>query len=351
MAYVEFDVIAVAERCGITLDARSKNRTEVRARCPFCGDRKYHLSFNTQSGKFRCNRCKESGNAVSLYGKVFSLSNKDAFTELSDAGVAPRAAQSYAAPVPQCEQRPVAERHDVYYDFLRLLTLSDNHQRNLTVKRGMDADHVRQFMYRSQPGSLSERYRVVDALSARHDLHGIPGFFTDDHNEWHMFVNGIGGMYVPVCNKDGYIQGLQLRLDRDYDRFRWFSSSHYKDGTKAASWVHVVGDVGSETACVTEGFLKSDVASVLSGGRLFVGTSGAGHFEKLAEVLSDLGVRRVVDAHDMDRFTNKEVAAASQKLKELADGLGITYVPYSWDSRVNGIDDYLLNRKTPQIAA
>jgi hypothetical protein len=219
------------------------------------------------------------------------------------------------------------------------------------VKRGLDDRRVRQFMYRSQPDSLSARYRVVDALAARHDLHGIPGFFTDDHDNWHMFVNEVGGLYVPVCDKDGCIQGLQLRLDRDDDRFRWFSSSHFKDGTKAASWVHVVGDVGSETACVTEGFLKADVASVLSGGRLFVGTSGAGHFEKLADVLSDLGVRRVVDAHDMDRFTNKEVATASAKLKDLVCGLGLTYIPYTWDSRIKGIDDYLLNRKTPQFAA
>ena len=76
--YEHFDIIEVAKYCGIQFHPKNSNDVEFKALCPFCNDRKYHLGINRQKERFNCFKCGESGNSVTLYAKLYGVSNKEA---------------------------------------------------------------------------------------------------------------------------------------------------------------------------------------------------------------------------------------------------------------------------------
>ena len=170
-----------------------------------------------------------------------------------------------------------------------------------------------------------------------------------------MFLSRHGGIFIPVCNKDGYIQGLQMRLDvpsgASGKRFRWFSSNHFPNGTGAKPWIHVVGDTTALEACLTEGPMKADVTSVLSSGRLFLAVPGVNAVNQLPDVLRGLRVRKVYEAFDMDKRSNAEVKKALIALRTTLRQNGIECVGCSWNPNYKGIDDYCLARSANLLTA
>ena len=341
MKYVDFDILKVAERCGIEIYNPSIGRNEVLAKCPFCDDSHYHLSFKIPTNQFRCNRCDESGNAVMLYSKIFNSGNFEAYKELSSETTY-RQPVVYKPKVICHNQADMVTRHNVYSEFLNLLHLTDKHRGNLR-KRGMPDLFIEQFMYKSVPLDSGFRKSVLEKLSQKHNLYGIPGFYTDNNGNWQMYLLKQGGIYVPVCDKDGYIQGLQIRVDNtEKNKYRWFSSNHYNNGTKASTWVHTVGDISSSTAYLTEGALKADISSILSNGKLFIAVSGVNCIERLPEALKALNINKVIEMYDMDKHNKITVHDAVIRVKSQLEGMGIEYIQYSWDSSFKGVDDYLL---------
>lgn len=123
-------------------------------------------------------------------------------------------------------------------------------------------------MYRSIPTDNVFRREVLEVLASKYNLVGIPGFWYDDKGDLQMYCKKIGGIFIPMCDKDGYIQGLQMRLDvppdSDEKKFRWFSSKHFNGGTGARSWVHVVGDTTAKEACLTEGAISEPYLAAYS---------------------------------------------------------------------------------------
>lgn len=348
--FIEIPILESARRLGIGILSQTIGYAEVQARCPFCGDSKYHLSLNTHKNVFRCNRCKTFGNSITLYAKLMNVDNKTAYRELVGGNLY---AIQPAPPPPKAnseqEPKPLTQRHDVYYDLLRLLTLKDEHKQNL-LERGLTEERITRNMYRSVP--MDDRYAedVISLLSESYDLSGIPGFYTQA-GTWKMYRRQ--GFFVPVCNEQGYIQGLQIRLDEEENRkYRWFSSRYEENGTRAYTWIHVTGQraaapndaCGRGTAIITEGALKADVASSLSKDALFVAVPGINCLSRLPEVLQSLGVTKVVEAFDMDKAHNPHVAQAVMEMERIVRELGLSYQPYNWSSSYKGIDEYLLSR-------
>lgn len=350
--YQNFDIIEVAGLCGISLYQRKTKTAEYKARCPFCGDKKYHLGINRDKERFHCFLCNESGNSVSLYAKVNNISNREAYEELrKKCSCSPP--QRLVVKTAENPIRSLYDRHNVYYDFLNMLRLEPRHYDNL-VSRGLDFNDIHRFMYKSMPQDMNYRRKVIAGLSQKHNLDGIPGFFRADSGEWCMYTNKNGGIFIPVCDKDGYIQGLQVRLDicgGDGKKFRWFSTNGYRGGTGAKSWVHVVGDVTSKTAFLTEGPMKSDISSVLSGGKLFLAIPGVNSTEYLTDTILQMGIERINIMLDMDKRTNENVRAAVRKIKSVLSDMGVEYREYNWNPRYNGIDDYMAARARYQTAA
>ena len=70
----------------------------------------------------------------------------------------------------------------------------------------------------------------------------------------------------------------------------------------------------------------------------------------LRETLQSLGVTEVMEAMDMDQFTNPQVRQAIGTLRREVQSIpGIRYYQCTWNPRFKGVDDYLLDwtkRKT-----
>ena len=232
---------------------------------------------------------------------------------------------------------------------LSLLTLSDRHRDNLH-ERGLPDEIIARNGYKSMPETESERRLLASLLACDHELHGLPGFYTKD-GAWTLA--GANGFLIPVRNKDGLIQGMKIRLDGDAARkYRWLSSrpSRMENGARSYSWIHVTGDTTQKRAYLTEGPLKGDIASYFANNALFVCLGGVNAHKGLRETLLSLGVTEVMEAMDMDQFTNPQVRQAVLTLRREVQSIpGIRYYQCTWNPRFKGVDDYLLDwtkRKT-----
>ncbi len=343
--YEAFDIVEVAKRCGIHFWENGSNGNEFKAQCPFCGDKRYHLGINREMERFHCFKCGEKGNSVSLFAKINGVSNKEAYEALKNADYVSSPKMVPFVSNPETPIKPLEERHNVYYDMLKLLRLQPCHRANL-MNRGLTFPEIHRFMYKSIPLDNVFRREVIERLAAEHDLIGIPGFYRDYNGDIQMYIHKYGGMFVPYCNKDGYIQGLQMRLDipegSRENKFRWFSTRDFNEGTKTKSWVHVVGDTTATEACLTEGAMKCDIASVLSGGRLFLAVPGVKSIGNLMEVINDLGIIKIHECFDMDKRSKPEVKKDLIALRNLLQQNHIECHGCSWNPAYKGLDDYYL---------
>ncbi len=247
------------------------------------------------------------------------------------------------------EPYALEQRHAAYSEMLSLLTLSDRHRDNLH-ERGLPDAIIERNGYKSTPETESERRLLASLLRCNHELHGLPGFYTKD-GAWTLA--GANGFLIPVRNNNGLIQGMKIRLDDDAARkYRWLSSrsSRMENGTRSYSWIHVTGDTTQKCAYLTEGPLKGDIASYFANNALFVCLGGVNAHKGLRETLLSLGVTEVMEAMDMDQFTNPQVRQAVLTLRREVQSIpGIRYYQCTWNPRFKGVDDYLLDwtkRKT-----
>ena len=95
---------------------------------------------------------------------------------------------------------------------------------------------------------------------------------------------------------------------------------------------------------LTEGPLKGDIASYFANNALFVCLGGVNAHKGLRETLLSLGVTEVMEAMDMDQFTNPQVRQAIGTLRREVQSIpGIRYYQCTWNPRFKGVDDYLLD--------
>ena len=278
------------------------------------------------------------------------LSNKEAYLELAaKSNVYKLPLQPSSPNTTNREPYALKQRHAAYSEMLSLLTLSDRHRENLH-ERGLPDEIIARNGYKSMPETESERRLLASLLRCDHELHGLPGFYTKD-GAWTLA--GANGFLIPVRNKDGLIQGMKIRLDDDAARkYRWLSSrlSRMENGARSYSWIHVTGDTTQKRAYLTEGPLKGDIASYFANDALFVCLGGVNAHKGLRETLLSLGVTEVMEAMDMDQFTNPQVRQAIGTLRREVQAIpGIRYYQCTWNPRFKGVDDYLLDwtkRKT-----
>lgn len=69
----------------LRLNIRRRAPGQVYVDCPICGDRRGKMNLNTVKDLWRCNYCGEGGGMLSLYAKVYGVSNSDAYREICDA--------------------------------------------------------------------------------------------------------------------------------------------------------------------------------------------------------------------------------------------------------------------------
>ena len=225
----------MAELLGLHI--RHKNTVSLDVDCPFCGDRKGKLNLNLKKNVFKCNRCGESGGMLALYGKIYGLDNQTACKEIKDAlgrneqapvyEVKRREIKPEAEPeVITLEQAPDEVKHKTYTMLLNQLTLTETHKEGL-LKRGFTEQQIERNSYKSTPvfGFRSIARRLLEAGCV---LEGVPGFYEEESGEWSIhFTAKSSGFLVPVRNIEGFIVGMQIRLDHPYDgrKYMWLSSA------------------------------------------------------------------------------------------------------------------------------
>lgn len=370
--YVYIDVVDTAVLCGLDIKPGTIGNDEVQARCPYCQDYRYRMYLCRQpdNATFWCHNCGTGGNAVTLYADFNPggrrLTTREAFWELMNEPQVQHGEPDEKRPEsPPDPIRPLHERSRIYLEMLSLLELEPKHYENLRM-RGLSDDMIRGNMYRSIPTDGNLRKRVTERLAKQYDLSGMPGFYTRDFH-WQM-AGWSSGILLPVCDVNNQIQGLQIRLDepptkivtlsdgslaeKQGNRFFWFSTGKMKNGKKVfdngtgiSCHIHVVGDPNSDTLHITEGPLKADIASFLSGGELFIGLTGVQNTKYLADVVAQLHPKRILECIDMDVRANPQVQRAQAKIRSICMPLCDDYRAFTWPVEQKGIDDFLLFEK------
>lgn len=229
----------------------------------------------------------------------------------------------------------------------RVLTLNLEHRAQL-LARGLGGAEIERLRYVSAPVTASDRQRAADALAPYLEAFGggVPGFYRD-RGRWGMVFRP-AGFLIPVRDECGRIQALSQRVDepRNGGKYIWLSSADRDGGASSGAPPHFTGRTLMSTASevtITEGSLKADVASYLSGSPV-VGVAGVHAIRGLAVRLkaSFPALRRALVAYDRDMLDKPQVLEATLRLSEQLEAEGFAVKIRTWPGAEKGIDDYLL---------
>ena len=337
-------------------------RGDYYIKCPFCeGEKK--LNINPVKGVWRCNKCGEKGNSISLHGKINNLDNKASYRDLMNAA---RGLPSEYRSVQKDDKKfpdvaPLFLRNTAYRSLIDRLNLSSSHTEKLR-DRGLTDEQIEKFEYRSFPlagiHSLAKQIIFDSGLSEgmKNINAQIPGFY--DYGEDVKLVKRKSSILIPIRHYTGEISGFQLRFDTGEKRYSWLSSSEKETGATCSGIQNIHfsgfdydalrdGETVIETVNVTEGALKADVCSALSG-KPFIGVLGVNNQSQVPRVLDFLksrGCKTINICFDMDYREKKEVKKALDDFKKKVKDAGLEYKMFEWPVEYKGLDDFLLARK------
>jgi hypothetical protein len=254
-------------------------------------------------------------------------------------------------PGPVPEAAPPETRHAVYGRFLERLTLSKPH-RNALLRRGLTEAAVETNAYRSAPNNPVKRQHLLAGLAeefGRETLLAVPGFYEADGS---LALSAPEGLLIPVRGVGGSVVALQARPDgrrTGGPKYLWVSSRRHGGPTCGAP-CHVPAGVDIEVPVVrlTEGVLKADIASLLSGTPT-LSAPGVGNWRVCLPVLEMIGARTVRVGFDSDASVNASVALATVDCCETLARSGYEVEPERCDPEAKGIDDALAAGKTVEV--
>lgn len=358
----------------LRLTIRRRSPGYAYAECPLCGDRRGKLCLNLTKDVWYSNCCGDHGGMLSLYAKVRRTnSNSEAYWEICDElrngtrGPDYEVQRKEYAPkqkAVQSERATDQEIHHTYSTLLSMLVLNPGHHNHLRTVRGLSDEQIRSFGFKSTPPPYLCRTITRKLIEHGCTVQGVPGFYVDDSGKWTVrFFKRTAGILVPYLSVDGKILGLQTRLDVPFKhkddppekkgtKYLWLATSDKKLGVSSGSPVHFVGDPCARVVYVTEGALKADIVHALTG-RTLVATGGAGCVEQLDDMFSFLyrnGTEEIIEAQDMDKFSNQGVGRGASKVFLLAKKHGMDCRRLTWDPNYKGFDDWqlALRRKKKQ---
>jgi hypothetical protein len=252
---------------------------------------------------------------------------------------------------PACADTGTLDR--VYRALLDALPLAPSHCQALRQRGLVDAEMLRRH-YRTLPleGRAALATRIVDWFRADVCAH-VPGFYVAERDGRHWWsLAGAVGLLIPVRNLDGHIVALKVRVDEPGNGPKYTTISSAKHGGPSpGAQVHVPLFRGrrGNTIRLSEGELKSDIATVLSG-ILTISIPGVAMWRKALPLLNVLHPARVFLAFDADWRQNPHVARAIAQATQALVEDGYPVVVETWDaSQGKGIDDVLAAGYTPAL--
>ncbi len=375
-----FGIMNVVELLHLNVRRQYRQTGNAYLDCPFCNDRKGRMNVNFFKDVWRCNHCGEHGGMLSLYARLKNTTNSGAYQEICDALLTgdiswePKeikdrnmytgnltgkisADNRSGADMPQAECASPQEIHRTYSQLFGMLTLNAAHRAHLrSEKRGLMDEQIDRLGFKSTPPYFLCRSLTERLVRQGCKVAGVPGFYLHRGGYWTVkFSRRTAGILIPAVGMDGLIRGAQILLDvpmKDKDdppekagaKYIWFSSSARNMGVSSGSPVHFIGNYPARTVYVTEGLLKADVAHCLLN-RSFAAVAGANNVTGLEPLFAQLaqdGTERIVEAYDMDKYSNEMVARGSSRLHLLAKKYGMECRSLTWNPNYKGIDDWLL---------
>lgn len=230
-------------------------------------------------------------------------------------GWRPRERAADTEPQPGANRAPAATLTRVYGALLSEMELSTAHRENLR-ERGLSDDEVDRRGYQTLP--VRGRAALAWSLIQQFDpptCARVPGLYVreEDGRRWWSLA-GSPGLLIPVRDLAGRVIALRVRADNPGEgrpRYSWVSSRS-RGGPGPGAQAHVpLWNGDTRTVRVTEGELKADLASVLSG-ILTLSLPGAALIAPVLPILRELRPERVLLALDADARTNAHVARALQ---------------------------------------
>jgi hypothetical protein len=237
---------------------------------------------------------------------------------------------------------------------LARLQLSKAHREQLQG-RGLSDAEIDGRGYRTLP--VPGRARLAGDLREQlgDSLLSVPGFIVKpgEGGRPYLTIAGAAGLLVPVRDTAGQIVALKVRADKARvgdSRYSYLSSAKH-GGPGPGSPAHVPSGIQApaEVARLTEGELKADVATALSG-LPTIGAAGVGSWRPALDALQALGCRTVRLAFDSDCWDKAPVARALGDCCEAAAAAGLAVELERWDKGDGkGIDDLLAAGKAPEV--
>jgi len=303
--------------------------------CPKCGGTKRFNLCRKGTGAAYCNDCPDGPNVAGsgidtimwLNGWDFPRTMRELETYLSP-------------PVVQIPDSDCKIRHRVYSQLAGLLGLEPKHHADLT-RRGLSDDEIKNRGYWSVAGSSA--LKLMKAFPDRKEIgEKVPGVFAGGS----LVINASNALMIPVRNAASEIVGIQYRPDQQKPKsakYLWLSSKNH--GLSASAVCHhainpVGGSVNPKVIRLTEGPLKADIATSLSGIRTLA-IAGTGSWKVGVESIKSLSPEFVWLAFDSDAFTNPGVARAVVDIYDALLEAGMLVQMEVWPEPHKGIDDAL----------
>jgi len=256
-------------------------------------------------------------------------------------------------PVVKADRAEPDVLHEVYSALLAELTLSASHIEELS-RRGLSQEAMDHHGFKSMGGTgRAAIVRKLTGVFAAEVLLKTPGFYLkNDGSESWISIAGKDGLYIPISDQQKRISGIQIKPDEPGDGGKYvYLSSSYHDGPGPGAPVHfpIANSGVSRRVRLTEGYLKSIIATELSG-ITTLGLPGAYLPDSLLSVLESMNPSEVVMAFDADARRNHHVARSLQNAVYKLDEAGFVTSLEVWpEDAGKGIDDVLANGHTPTL--
>lgn len=356
------DIQAFFERQGIVF---AKNGTEKGwyVDCPFCESKgKLHLS---RQGLWKCYKCGETGNAITLYAKLHHCNNGQAVRAIKqfmgiDDGPRPVTPRATSQRPPRVNQKVVpinssisggglseengqadatsgntagstameaVQPRDVYQRLVKVATLTDAHREELRTKRGFTDATIERLAFRSCGQHMVQ---VIEQLKAEFGERPLlkAGLLVEANGN--LFINDQlleNRILIPYLDEQGYVYHLRPHKLG----FKGIPSEAYCRYLLQDNRGHIVLTEGEFKAAALQqwGFAALGIPGVSS----FAGTN----FERLVELLKAFLVKSVTIVFDNEEKGNPQYPNYKERVEDRYDTQAWSYIT-GWKLSKVGFD-------------
>jgi Domain of unknown function (DUF3854) len=328
----------------------------IKGECPICGRKKSWCRRSTDGTKVSC-RFEPQGAVHTKTDKNGAPCYIHRLVPEEDEAQSRKPRSKSAGPPggkpvePALAPADVDTRHEVYTALIEALTLGDDHRNDLVGRRGFSSGEAESRGFRTVlQGGIGATAKALVGRFGEDMLLKVPGFFRKGE---HLTFACAPGLLIPVRDARERIVALSSRPDKPSgeSKYVWVSSKS-KDGPGPGSPAHVpIGCRQSETWRVTEGAIKADLATILSGIPT-IGAAGATNWKPCIPILKEAGCRVVRLAYDADARVNGNVAGGLVACMGALKAEGFSIELERWDlADGKGIDDVLAAGKQVEVLA